>query len=74
MFAEDTELFKEIKSSNDTPALQENPTNLESWFIPFDASLKKSKCHSHQISHETKPTINVYHMNGFILESINVLK
>ena len=47
MFAEDTELFKEIKSSNDTPALQENPTNLESWFIPFDASLKKSKCHSH---------------------------
>ena len=47
MFAEDTELFKEIKSSNDTPALQENPTNLESWFIPFDASLKKSKCNSH---------------------------
>lgn len=47
MFAEDTELSKEIKSSNDTPALQENPTNLESWFIPFDASLKKSKCHSH---------------------------
>ena len=42
MFAEDTELFKEIKSSNDTPALQENPTNLA-----FDASLKKSKCHSH---------------------------
>ena len=71
MFADDTKLFKEIKTSDDTLALQEDLSNLESWSIASGLSFNASKCHSQLVSRKTKPIINVYHMNGAPLDSIN---
>lgn len=69
MFADDTKIFKEIKSAADADLLQKDLSNLESWSTASGLLFNKNKCHAQSITRKTKPVITTYKMNESNLKS-----
>jgi hypothetical protein len=69
MFADDTKIFKEIKSAADADLLQKDFSNLESWSTASGLLFNKNKCHSQSITRKTKPVITTYKMKESNLKS-----
>lgn len=64
MFADDTKLYKEIRSSDDALALQTDLSNVGSWSTESGLEFNKTKSHHQPITRKTKALNTVYDMNG----------
>ena len=62
LFADDTKLFREIKSNSDHNILQEDVNNLLEWSEQWLLKFHPDKCVFMNISNENKQTQNTYTM------------
>lgn len=62
LFADDCIIYREIKSSDDSVALQEDIDHLRNWESTWQMGFNKSKCFHMRVTHKRKPTINQYIM------------
>ena len=63
-FADDTKLYKEIRSSDDELALQTDLSNVGSWSTESGLEFNKTKSHHQSITRKTKALNTAYDMNG----------
>jgi hypothetical protein len=62
MFADDTKLFKEIRTESDAKQLQNDISNLESWSTTSGISFNGAKCKAQTITRKLKPITTSYTM------------
>ena len=72
MFADDTKIFKEIKSSNDVTLLQADLNRLDGWSTASGLKFNESKCKLQSITRKIKPVASSYLLNGISLESVKI--
>ena len=63
-FADDTEIFKSIKSPTDAAILQDDLSSLATWSSSAGLMFNESKCKAQRI---TNPVSNTYHINEVLL-------
>lgn len=68
MFADDTKLYKEIRSTDDEIALQMDLNNIGSWSTESGLKFNETKSHHQSIKRRIKPLSTAYDMNGAMLE------
>ena len=64
MFADDTKLYKEIRSSDDELALQTDLSNVGSWSTELGLEFNKTKSHHQSITRKTKTLNTAYDKIG----------
>ena len=69
MFADDTKLFKEIRTENDAKQLQNDISNLESWSTTSGLSPNGTKCKAQTVTRKLKPITTSYTMKDCQLTS-----
>ena len=69
MFADDTKLFKEIRTENDAKQLQNDISNLESWSTTSCLSFNGTKCKAQTVTRKLKPITTGYTMKDCQLTS-----
>jgi hypothetical protein len=69
MFADDTKLFKEIRTENDAKQLQNDISNLESWSTTSGLSFNGTKCKAQTVTRKLKPITTGYTMKDCQLTS-----
>ena len=69
MFADDTKLFKEIRTENDAKQLQNDNSNLESWSTASGLSFNGTKCKEQTVTRKLKPITTGYTMKDCQLTS-----
>lgn len=68
MFADDTKLFKQIKSIGDSELLQRDLRQLETWSQESGITFNKTKCKSQRITRKSKQINFIYKLNDINLE------
>ena len=68
MFADDTKVFKAIKSADDASALQTDLSNLDTWTSTSGLVFNETKCRSQSVTRKTKPVVAQYKMRDKNLE------
>ena len=69
MFADETKLFKEIRTENDAKQLQNDISNLESWSTTSGLSFNGTKCKAQTVTRKLKPITTGYTMKDCQLTS-----
>ena len=69
MFADDTKLYKEMKSDDDGAALQQGLGNLSSWSAASGLAFNDKKCKLQTITRKRKPICTSYEVNGSTIKS-----
>lgn len=69
MFADDTKIFKAIKSPDDAALLQKDLGNLETWSTASGLMFNEKKCKSQSITRKIKPNVATYSLNNNNLQS-----
>jgi hypothetical protein len=69
MFADDTKLFKEIRTENDAKQRQNDISNLESWSTTSGLSFNRTKCKAQTVPRKLKPITTSYTKNDCQLTS-----
>ncbi|CAB4032175.1 Hypothetical predicted protein, partial [Paramuricea clavata] len=64
LYADDTKVYKSIKSEDDCQILQHALTSLECWSHDNNLDFNQSKCKVLTITRKTTPLVHVYHMNS----------
>ena len=72
MFADDTKLYKEIKSTGDSAALQKDLDNLSSWSAASGPGFNEKKCKIQTITRKRKPISTKYIINETTVNSTDV--
>ena len=73
-FADDTKVFKAIKSPYDAEGLQDDVNNLMSWTNSAGLSFNHSKCKARHVTRKIKPVICDYHMDSCKLDVVKAEK
>ena len=74
LFADDTILYRHIRDSNDTHALQQDLERLQTWEATWQMEFNVSKCHVLSVTMKKKPTQPNYHLHGQKLEQVDSAK
>ena len=69
MFADDTKVFKEIRTENDAKQPQNDISNLESWSTTSGLSFNGTKCKAQTVTRKLKPITTSYTMKDCQLTS-----
>ena len=69
MFADDTKVFKAIKSPDDAASLQADLNHLEAWSSTSGLAFNETKCKSQSITRKIKPIVSTYKLNNSTLET-----
>ena len=64
MFADDTKIFREIKTLGDASSLQEDLGKLATWSQSSGLLFNEAKCKAQHITRKTKPTLSSYELNN----------
>ena len=68
MFAEDTKIFREIKTLGDASSLQEDLGKLATWSQSSGLLFNEAKCEAQHITRKTKPILSSYKLDNTALE------
>ena len=74
LFADDTMLYRAIKSALDTRILQEDLSRLETWETKWQMSFNASKCLVLSITKKKKPISHDYQLHGETLQNVDSAK
>ena len=70
MFADDTKIFREIKTLGDASSLQEDLGKLATWSQSSGLLFNEAKCKAQHITRKTKPILSSYkHNTALVLYS-----
>ena len=69
MFANDTKVYKEVKSQEDDGALQQDPHSLSSWSTASGSAFNEKRCKLQSITNKWKPIFTSYEVNGRNIQS-----
>ena len=67
MFADDTKIFREIKTLGDASSLQTDLGRLETWSQTSGLVFNVAKCKAQRITRKTKPIISTYKISNTLL-------
>ena len=70
MFADNTKVYKEIKSCADTVSLQADLDRLDAWSQDSGLAFNETKCKAWSITRKPKPVVTSYSIKGKTLESL----
>jgi len=70
LFADDSLLYRVIRSARDSAALQEDLHNLEKWESEWQMAFNPSKCETIRITRKRQPIISTYTIHGHILDTV----
>jgi hypothetical protein len=70
LFADDTIVYRNIKSTKDCEALQKDLDTLERWENEWQMEFHPDKCNVIRITRAKKPIIHNYHLRGHQLEAV----
>ena len=70
LFADDCLLFRTIKSSQDTPKLQEDLNNITEWSNQWQMQFNAKKCYTLRVHRKRSPITHNYIMGGEELSSV----
>ena len=70
IFADDTKIYKEVKSAADVVSLQSDLNRLDPWSKDSGLTFNETKCKAHRISRNLKPIESSYSIKGKVLESV----
>ena len=70
LFADDTVLYRAIKSDHDHQILQEDLHNLTKWASDWQMDFNASKCHLLRITNKRKPFQSTYSANSEVLAKV----
>ena len=70
LFADDTVLYRAIKSDHDHQILQEDLHNLTKWASDWQMDFNASKCHLLRITNKRKPFQSTYSVNSEVLAKV----
>ena len=70
LFADDTVLYRAIKSDHDHQILQEDLQNLTKWASDWQMDFNASKCHLLRITNKRKPFQSTYSANSEVLAKV----
>ena len=70
MFADDTKLYKEVKSAADVVSLQSDLNRLDPWSKDSGLTFNETKCKAQRISRKLKAIESSYSIKGKVLESV----
>ena len=68
MFADDTKIFREIKTLGDASSLQEDLGKLATWSQSSGLLFNEAKCKAQHITRKTKQILSSYKLNNIALE------
>jgi hypothetical protein len=68
-FADDTKIYKTIRSPGDTQLLQKDLNSLTSWSTSTDLIFNKTKCKAQRITRKINPIVSEYYMHGASLSA-----
>ena len=68
MFADDTKIFREIKTLGDASSLQEDLGKLATWSQSSGLLFNEAKCEAQHITRKTKPILSSYKLDNTALE------
>ena len=68
MFADDTKIFREIKTLGDASSLQKDLGKLATWSQSSGLLFNEAKCKAQHITRKTKPILSSYKLNNTALE------
>ena len=71
MFADDTKIYKKIKSLEDAASLQSDINHLHVWSSTSRLMFNEIKCKSQSITRKLKPVISTYNLQNNELVSVN---
>ena len=74
LFADDTMLYRAIRTQADTSILQEDLNQLEAWESEWQMSFNASKCHVLTITKKRKPLTATYTLHGEDLSAVDSAK
>ena len=74
MFADDCLLYREIRSMNDTQALQDDLDSLQTWEQDWLMEFNPSKCEAITFTKKTKPVTAEYKLHDIILAAVSSAK
>ena len=69
MLADDTKVYKEVKSKDDDAALQQDPHSLSSWSTASGLAFNKKRWKLQSITSKWKPIFTSYDVNGRKIQS-----
>ena len=67
MFADDTKIFKEIRTLGDSSSLQIDLGRLETWSQTSGLAFNEAKCKAQRKTRRTKPKMSTYKLNNTLL-------
>ena len=70
LFADDSILYREIRSPEDTTILQHDLDELHKWEVKWGMSFNPSKCHVMHMTRKKKPILKDYTLKGETLETV----
>ena len=74
LFADDSILYREIRSTDDTVKLQSDLNKLSAWEKDWGMSFNPSKCNIMHITRKRKPILSNYYLKGEQLEAVDSSK
>ena len=74
IFADDTKIYREIKSQNDVQILQQDVDNLHRWGEKWGLAFNPDKCNTISIGPQVDNTEHAYQMGGILLETFSQIK
>ena len=72
MFADNTKVYKEVRSQDDGAALQQDLHSLSSWSAASGLAFNEKKCKLQSITRKRKPISISYEVNGRTIQSCEV--
>ena len=70
LFADDSIIYREINSTEDSNKLQEDLDSLTNWEILWGMKYNPEKCHILRVTRKRKPITTEYTLKGHILETV----
>ena len=70
MLANDTRIYKEVKSAADAVSLQSDLNRLDAWSKDSGLTFNETKCEAQRISRKLKPIESSYAIKGKFQESV----
>ena len=71
MFADDTKIYKKIKSQDDASLLQSDINRLHVWSSASGLLFNETKCKTQRITRKLRPVVSTYSLNNTELASVN---
>ena len=71
-FADNTKVYKEVKSQDDGTTLQQDLHSLSSWSAASGLAINEKKCKLQSITRKRKPISTSYEVNGRTIQSCEV--